>query len=104
MPVARLAHFISRHRLALRDLTVIALVAGVGVTLAYWLDIFPNDHGIGPRARTFGSYAPIAELASLEDAAVALPWLEQPPPAPDGPVQVAGEIGRFTGPIPKADK
>ena len=52
MPFARLAHFISRHRLALRDLTVIALVAAAGVTLAYWVDVFPNDHGVGPRLRT----------------------------------------------------
>lgn len=59
--------------------------------------------GIAPLSRTFGSYAPIAELVGLEDAAIALPWLEQPPPVHDGPVQVAGEIGRFTGPIPKPD-
>lgn len=59
--------------------------------------------GIAPRTRTFGSYAPIAELVGLEDAAVALPWLEQPPVAQEGPVQVAGEIGRFTGPIPKPE-
>jgi diguanylate cyclase (GGDEF)-like protein len=52
MPFARLAHFISRHRLALRDLTVIASVAGAGVTLAYWVDVFPNDHGVGSRPRT----------------------------------------------------
>jgi hypothetical protein len=47
--VARLGHFISRHRLALRDLTVIALVAGLGMTLAYWVDVFPNDPGALPR-------------------------------------------------------
>ena len=52
MHFARLAHFISRHRLALRDLTVIAMVAGVGVTLAYWVDVFHNDHGVGPRVGT----------------------------------------------------
>ena len=59
--------------------------------------------GIAPRTQTFGSYAPIAELVGLEDAAIALPWLEQPPVQPEGPVQVAGEIGRFTGPIPKPE-
>lgn len=59
--------------------------------------------GVAPRSQTFGSYAPIAELVGLEDAAIALPWSEQPPPGNDGPVQVAGEIGRFTGPIPKPE-
>jgi len=51
MPFSHLAHFISRHRLALRDLTVIAVVAAVGVTLGYWVDIFPNDHGAGSRPK-----------------------------------------------------
>ncbi len=50
--VARLEHFLSRHRFILRDLTVIALVAGLGMTLAYWVDIFRNDPGAGPRRRT----------------------------------------------------
>jgi hypothetical protein len=55
MPFARLAHLITRHRLAFRDLTVIATVAGVRVSLGYWVDIFPNDHDVGPRLPSRGA-------------------------------------------------
>lgn len=58
--------------------------------------------GVVPRTQVFGAYAPVCELVGLEDAAIALPWLEQPQ-VQEAPSQVAGEIGRFTGPIPKPE-
>jgi hypothetical protein len=51
-PKARLLNFLSRHRLALRDLGFVAVFAAIGMTLAYWIDIFPNEGGAGPRYRT----------------------------------------------------
>jgi diguanylate cyclase (GGDEF)-like protein len=52
MPLTRLTRFISRHRQALRDLALVAAFAAVGMVLAYWVDIFPNDNGAPARQRT----------------------------------------------------
>jgi hypothetical protein len=51
MLVGRMVQFTSRHRATLRDLVLVAAFAALGMTLAYWIDIFPNDGGAGPRPR-----------------------------------------------------
>jgi diguanylate cyclase (GGDEF)-like protein len=52
MWIIRIARFFSRHRATVRDLTLVTVFAALGVTLAYWVDIFPNEGGAGPRLRT----------------------------------------------------
>jgi hypothetical protein len=52
MWIKRMAQFVSRHRATVRDLTLIAAFAALGMTLACWVDVFPNDGGAGPRLRT----------------------------------------------------
>ena len=49
MWIMRLGRFISRHRATVRDLALVGVFAALGVSLAYWVDIFPNDGGAGPR-------------------------------------------------------
>jgi hypothetical protein len=50
--ITRISRFISRHRVVVRDLALIAAFVALGMTLAYRVDIFPNDGDGGPRPRT----------------------------------------------------
>jgi diguanylate cyclase (GGDEF)-like protein len=52
MWIIRLGRFISRHRATVRDLALVAAFAALGMSLAYWVDIFPNEGGAATRERT----------------------------------------------------
>jgi hypothetical protein len=59
--------------------------------------------GVAPRTRgaRSGPVVPLAELVGLEDVGRVLPWAEHTPAPQPELVEIAGELGGMTGPVPR---